>query len=56
MVGIEPATAHAGSRAERRAQGGIVSLRPGEERRYLLRLTPVAGSRSLEEVERRAAV
>ncbi len=55
VVGIEPATAHAGSRAERKAQGGIVSLKPGEERRYLLRLTPVAGSAALAAVERRAA-
>ncbi|HMR30295.1 MAG TPA: aldose 1-epimerase family protein [Geminicoccaceae bacterium] len=55
VVGLEPATAHAGSRAERRAQGGIVDLEPGGERRYLLRLTPVAGAEALAEVERHAA-
>ena len=45
---------HLRSRAERKAQGGIVSLKPGEERRYLLRLTPVAGAEALAAVERRA--
>jgi hypothetical protein len=54
VVGLEPATAHAGSRAERRAQGGIVTLRPGEARDYLLRLTPVVGAEALAAVERRA--
>jgi hypothetical protein len=54
VVGLEPATAHAGSRAERKAQGGIVMLEPGGTRDYLLRLTPVAGAEALAAVERRA--
>jgi hypothetical protein len=55
VVGLEPGTAHAGSRAERRKRGEIMMLGHGESRSYRLRLTPLAGSDAIAGVERRAA-
>jgi hypothetical protein len=52
--GLEPATAHAGTRAERISQGGIVKLRHGESRDYRLSLTAFAGADAICALEGRA--
>jgi hypothetical protein len=54
VVGLEPGTAHAGSRAERRARGEIVMLGHGESRSYRLQLTPFAGAEATATLDRRA--
>lgn len=38
VLGIEPANCHVGGRADERARGTLVTLEPGERRRYSLRL------------------
>ncbi|MFO1068426.1 MAG: DUF4432 family protein [Geminicoccaceae bacterium] len=53
--GLEPATAHAGSREDRKARGEIAMLRHGESRDYMLRLTPFAGAEAIKGLEARAA-
>jgi hypothetical protein len=54
VVGIEPATTHAGSRADRLRRGEFAWLRHGETRSYRLSLTPLAGEAALRELEDRA--
>jgi hypothetical protein len=54
VVGIEPATTHAGSRADRLRRGEFAWLGHGEELRYRLSLTPLAGEAALRELEDRA--
>ncbi len=55
VVGLEPATTHAGSRAERKRRGELVWLGHGEARHYRLALTPLAGEAALQALEARAA-
>lgn len=55
VVGIEPATAHAGSREEKKARGEIVFLEHGESRGYTLQLTALAGEAALAAAEERVS-
>jgi hypothetical protein len=55
VVGIEPGTTHAGSRAERLARGEFAWLGHGEARHYRLSMTPLAGEAALRELESRVA-
>ncbi len=54
VVGLEPATAHAGSRAERRSRGEIALLAPGDSRGYRLAITALAGAAPIAALEERA--
>jgi hypothetical protein len=54
VVGLEPATAHAGSRAERRQRGEIALLAPGDGRAYRLAVTALAGAAPIAALEERA--
>ncbi|MFO1075514.1 MAG: aldose 1-epimerase family protein [Geminicoccaceae bacterium] len=54
VVGIEPATTLAGSRAARKERGEIVWLGHGEQRRYRLSMTPVAGAAAIDRLEERS--
>lgn len=55
VIGIEPATLHAGSRADHKARGTLPHLGHGESRSYRLAITPLAGEAALDGFERRVA-
>jgi hypothetical protein len=54
VVGIEPGTTHAGSRADRLRRGEFAWLGHGEVLRYRLSLTPLAGEAAIADLEKRA--
>jgi hypothetical protein len=54
VLGLEPATAHAGSREDWKRRGELIWLRHGERRDYRLRLTPLVGREAIAAVEARA--
>ena len=54
VVGIEPGTTHAGSRADRLRRGEFAWLGHGEVLRYRLSLTPLAGEAAIADLEERA--
>jgi hypothetical protein len=55
VMGLEPATAHAGSREDWKRRGELAWLGHGERRDYRLRLTPLVGAEAIAAVEARAA-
>lgn len=55
VIGLEPGTTHAGSRADRLRRGEFAWLEHGEARSYRLTLTPLAGELALGRLADRVA-